>query len=166
MRQPGAPGRLLVVLLVLAIVVLSPPRSHAAETATLSGVVVSSGHQVPLAGVRVHAADRLTHEVFSSAPTGDDGGFALHELPASTYELAVESSGGLYVVATPLALEPGETKAVNLALAKTAPATRGTPGIWKNSKFAALIVIGFAIILGFTLDEITDPGPPVMSPTQ
>ena len=93
---------------ILAVVMLSLPGSHAAETAGISGVVVSTGDQTPLAGVKVHAVDPATGEIFSSAPTGDDGGFALDSLPASTYEFAVESSGGLYVVATPLALEPGQ----------------------------------------------------------
>ena len=174
MGEPGGSRRLPAVTRVLAVVMLSLPGSHAAETAGISGVVVSAGDQAPLAGVKVHAVDPATGEIFSSAPTGNDGGFALDNLPASTYEFAVESSGGLYVVATPLALEPGETKALNLAVAKAAPASesatprppRGTPGIWDNPKLAALIVIGLAIVVGFAVDEITDPGPPVSSPVQ
>ena len=167
MVQLSGPRHLLAVILVLAVVMLSLPRSHAAETAGISGLVVSAEDQAPLAGVKVHAADPATREIFSSAPTGDDGSFALDNLPASTYEFAVESSDGLYVVATPLVLQPGETKAVNLAVAPLPPTlesvsggpTRGTPNIWKNPKLLAPIAVGVAIFLGYVIQEINDDDP-------
>ncbi len=172
MVQLSGPRHLLAVILVLAVVMLSLPRSHAAETAGISGVVVSAEDQAPLAGVKVHAADPATREIFSSAPTGDDGSFALDNLPASTYEFAVESSEGLYVVATPLALRAGEIKAMNLAVAALPPTsesvsrgpTRGTPSIWNNPKFVAPILIGFAILLGYVIEEIADDPVPEASP--
>ena len=50
MVQLIGPRHLMAVILVLAVVMLSLPRSHAAETAGISGLVVSA--EDPLSGTR------------------------------------------------------------------------------------------------------------------
>ena len=133
-------SRLLSTGLILSLPFLALPARSADGSATLSGSIVWAADQTPLAGSKLHAGDPKTGEIFSSAPASDEGSFVLDGLPASTYELAVESDGGLYLVGTPLALAPGTAQTLNLAVSRqTLPNydkeddddPRGSP-IWDN----------------------------------
>ena len=169
MSKPLATG------LILSLPFLALPARSADSSATLSGSIVWAADKAPLAGSKLHAGDPKTGEVFSSAPAGAEGSFVLDDLPASTYELAVESDGGLYLVGTPLTLAPGTAQTLNLAVSRqTLPNydkeddddPRGSP-IWDNPGVTALVVVGAVVIIGllFGQSDSNDP-PPVVSGSQ
>jgi hypothetical protein len=88
-------------------------------------------------------------------------------VPASSYVLAVEADGGLYVVEVPVTLAPGQSRSVQLSLgSKLAPgASKGLKTtIVDNPLTATLVILGGATILGLVIDEIDDDDEPV-SPT-
>ncbi len=170
----------------LAGAALAPPTPVAAGGgASLSGVVRSGPRHAPLVGARVLAGDSRSHEVFSSAPTGDDGTFEIAGLPGATYEIAVEVGGGLYLVEAPVALPAGERRAVGISVGAATEAgdddegeggddgggTRPDQGsggsgltFLNNPATAAFFVLGLAIIFGYLIENATDdkdaPGSP------
>ena len=162
-------SRLLSTGLILSLPFLALPARSAGGTATLSGSIVWAADQTPLAGSRLHAGDAKTGEIFSSAPASDDGSFALAELPASTYELAVESDGGLYLVGTPLTLAPGTAQTVHLAVNRQPVPSydkeeddekKGGYRLWDNPLLATLVIVGFVAVIGLLLDDDDSSRPP------
>ncbi len=151
-------------LLILALQLIYAPAWAALQTASLSGRVLSADSQKPLAGVRVHVGDPRTGSVRSSAATAADGSFSVAGLPAASYELAIQSGSGLYVVPAPVSLASGESRNVHLAVQsqKMAPSPQEASGgkkdmgFWNNPLTATLIVLGAAIVVGVVVDEITD----------
>lgn len=146
----------------------------AAEPATLSGVVVDASARTPIEGARLWAGDRGTGRLYPAATDPVDGGFEL-DLPAATYELAVELDGGLYLAHTPVQLAPGQARAVQVAIDPTLavrraaeeemPPAEGTqpasselekPTLWNNPLTAALVVLGAAVVVGLLIEELTD----------
>ncbi len=165
-------------LVAAALLRFTSPAGAAPPGASLSGTIAApAGHS--LAGtVRVHAGDPKSGSVYSSAPVGADGTFEIRNLPPSSYELAVEADGGLYVVPTPIALEAGTSRTVHLEVkpsAAPAPSranaaeekTAGRPSVWNNPLTATLIVIGLAVAVGIVVEELTDDdeGPSVSPST-
>ncbi len=160
--------RLLSTGLMLSLPLLALPAHSAGVTATLSGSIVWSADQTPLAGSRLHAADPKTGKIFTSAPATGDGGFVLGDLPASTYELAVESDGGLYLVGTPVTLAPGAAQTLNLAVSRgsdpnyaqngASGASGAKSGFWDNPLTAALVVVGGVVVIGLLLGDSDSPG--------
>ncbi len=167
--HPKMMSKLLSTGLMLSLPFLALPARSAGVTATLSGSIVWAADQTPLAGSRLHVGDPGTGEIFSSAPAGDDGSFVLEGLPASTYELAVESDGGLYLVGTPLALAPGSAQTLNLAVSRQPSPNYDKddddddPGgfkLWDNPLTTALIIVGIVGIIGLALGDDDSKGPP------
>lgn len=150
------------------------PVSAAPGLASLKGHIVSSESSTPVAGARVHVGDPKSGKIYTSAPTAADGSFSMSGLPASTYELAVESNGGLFTVSTPMTVKAGQDRDVRLAFnaaepkgsqkitksKRVKPASKG--GFWNNPITASVIVIGSASIIGLVVDNATkeqDEGP-------
>lgn len=139
--------------------------------ATLTGSIVRTADQAPLAGARLHAGDPKTGKIYSSTPATDDGSFVLGELPAATYRLAVESAGGLYVVETPLAVAAGTAQTLTLAVSPSTDGD-GSPddddgdgwSFWDNPYTAALTLLGLAAIVGIAIGGKSDS--PTPSPSQ
>ncbi len=151
--------------LILSLPFLALPARPAGGTATLSGSIVWAADQTPVAGSKLHAGDAKTGEIFSSAPAGDDGSFALAELPASTYELAVESDGGLYLVGTPLTLAPGTAQTLNLAVSRQLPDYQTNKfWTWDNPWTTALVIVGVVGIIGVVIGQNDSSGPPPPPP--
>ena len=153
--------RCLSVTLTLSILWLMIPASVAADTATLSGSNVLAANREPLVGARLHAADSRTGRVYSSEPAGLQGEFVVRELPASTYELAVESGGGLFVVQTPLQVAPGASLPVNLTVTPQPMSAKKDDAkdkgsILRNPLFATLASLGVATIIGLVLQDQID----------
>jgi hypothetical protein len=141
------------------------PLPAAERSANLSGSVLSAADSSPLVGVKLHAGDPKTGEIYSSPPTTADGKFRIEQLPAATYRVAVESEGGLYVASAPVKLAPGQaqslTVAVNPQMADDPQSAKGKQGpaktsVWSNPGTAALIVLGASVVLGVAIDEATD----------
>jgi hypothetical protein len=168
----------------LAFLVALPlaPACEAAPAASLGGRIVSAGTDAPLAGARLHVADGRSGRIVTSGVTGADGAFEIAGLEPATYDLAVESRGGLYVVETPVRLAGGERRSLQLAVspqAVPAPAPAGqkdppaaqdpTPkkksaaDVWNNPLTATLIVVGGAVVLGLVVESVV--GNPSASPS-
>ena len=166
-------SKLLSTGLILSLPFLALPARSAGGTATLSGSIVWAADQTPLAGSKLHAGDPKTGEIFSSSPASDDGSFVLDDLPASTYELAVESDGGLYLVGTPLTLAPGTAQTLTLAVSRQ-PVPNYYKGkdddeagdfkLWDNPLTAVLILAGVVGVIGLLLGDSDPQGIP--SPSQ
>ena len=159
MKAPRLSSEFLATVLILSLPWAALPASAADVGASLTGLIVRSGDQSPIPGAKLHAGDPETGRIFSSTPASDDGKFVLGDLPPSTYALAVESEGGLYVVETPLSLAPGTTRTLNLAVSPQ-PINRNTDddddddgpwGFWENPLTAALVTAGIAIVLGVVI---------------
>jgi len=109
------------------------------------------------------------------APVSRDGSFRADAIPAGPAELAIETSEGLYLVGTPVAIAPGTTRHVQLAFggrqdSSAPPATekekkKKRGGIWAHPATATLIVIGSAIVVGFAVDELTNSDGHPVSPS-
>lgn len=160
-------SRLMAALVAAALVLYASPAGSAAPAASLSGTIVAPSGRDLTGTVRVHAGDPKSGSIYSSAPVGPDGSFEIRNLPPSSYELAVEADGGLYVVAAPVALEPGANRTVHLEVkpsaasalsgAKAEEAKKvGRPSVWNNPLTATLIVIGLAVTVGLVVEELTD----------
>ena len=164
MTQRSFSSRMIATGLILSLQVLFVPVFAGPGTATLTGSILSAGSDVPLAGAKLHAGDPKTGKIYSSEPAGADGAFTIENLPPATYEVAVESDGGLYIVQTPVKLAPGVTQNVNLAIHRQAapnpdPDDDDGIGFWDNPLTAALIVLGAALVVGFAVDSWTDDDP-------
>jgi len=109
----------------------------------------------------------------TAAPVAPDGSFRAAAVPVGPAELAIETSGGLYLVATPVAIAPGTTRHVQLAFSgrqDTSPPPapenekkKKRGGVWANPATATLIIVGSAIVLGFAVDELTKSDAPPVS---
>ncbi len=153
MKLRGLLTDLLLLTLVVSLVGLPVPGHAAGVNASLAGSIVRATDRSPLAGARFHASDPKTGRIYSSAPADEAGSFARIEVPPSTYLLAVESEGGLYTVETPLAVEAGATRTLNLAVSPrpalaAAADDDDSGGALENPLAAALISLGFAALLG------------------
>ncbi len=157
-------SRWIATALAIAIVLAPIPTAAASAPGTLSGRLVAADTKAPLAGARLHVGDPRSNAVRSSAPTGADGSFEIAGLPAAAYEIAVESRGGLYVVDSPLRLEPGEHRTVQLSVASgnaapTAPASsapkKTAATFWNNPLTATIVVVGAAVIVGVIVERTT-----------
>jgi len=160
MWQRWASGRLLAAALIMALP--APWFSVLAEpgTARLSGVI-QTRERVPLAGVRVLAADPERGSVRRSEPTSAEGEFTLAGLEPATYELAVETDGGIYLVGESLYLVEGVKREVQIVVGEqAAPAAahrrEARPSVWDNPYTAGAIVLGAAIVVGVLVNQWTE----------
>jgi len=108
------------------------------------------------------------------APVSRDGSFRADAIPAGPAELGIETSEGLYLVGTPVAIAPGTTRHVQLAFggrqdSAPPPAEKEKKkkqgGVWAHPATATLIVIGSAIVVGFAVDELTNSDGHPVSPS-
>jgi hypothetical protein len=137
--------------------------SLAAYSSLLAGeTTMLMGRVVPTPGSLVVAKNVWVGAV--AAPVAADGSFRAAGIPGGPTEIAIETSGGLYRVATPIAIAPGTTRQVQLAFGgrqdtSPPPAEKAKPkkqgGVWSNPAYATLIVVGSAIVLGVAIDQLT-----------
>jgi hypothetical protein len=109
------------------------------------------------------------------AAVAPDGSFRATGIPAGSSELAIETSEGLYVVATPVAIAPGTTRRIQLAYGGRQDTSAPPPpenekkkksgGVWANPLAASLIIVGSAIVVGFAIDELTQSDNEPVSPS-
>jgi len=150
-------GPLLVVLL------LAPAPAMASATGALAGRILAVDGAPQARTVWLAGADGGSPP--SPVPVAADGSFLAEGIPAGPVSLAVETSAGLYTVETPVAIAPGATRTVSLALRgrqETPPAPpteeqkkKKGAGFWSNPLYASLVVIGGAIVVGLIIDSAT-----------
>jgi hypothetical protein len=154
-------------LVIASLLVLSPAAAPG-ETGVLMGSVL------PSADGRLVAKSVRVGKI--SAVVAKDGSFQAAGIPAGPAQLAIETSQGLFVVATPVAIAPGTTRRVHLAFAGRQDSSPPTPpeqekkkkrgGIWANPVSATLIIVGSAIVVGVAVDQLTKSEPVPASPSK
>ncbi len=153
--------------IVLALALALPSGVLAGETGILAGYVLPSADGGLVAKtVWVGAIP---------APVAADGSFEATGIPAGQSELAIETSEGLYVVATPVAIAPGTTRRVQLAYGgrqdSSAPPQSENEkkkkggGFWANPLSATLVIVGSAIVVGFAINQLTQSDNEPVSPS-
>jgi hypothetical protein len=157
-----------VLSLVLASLLVAPLGALAGETAVLTGRVLPS------------ADGRLVAKTLwvGAVPTAvaADGSFRVEGIPGGPAELAIETSEGLYVVATPVAIAPGTTRSLHLAFGGRQDSNAPPPpekekkkkkpgGVWANPLSATLIIVGSAIVVGFGVEQLTKSDIAPVSPS-
>lgn len=146
--------------------VLALPGVAAGATGVLSGRVLPSADRELIAKT-VWVGDVPT-------AVAADGSFRAEGIPPGPAELAIETSEGLYLVATPVAIAPGTTRSLQLAFGGRQDTNAPPPpektkkkkgGVWANPVTATLIVVGSAIVVGFAVDELTKSADAPVSPS-
>jgi len=153
--------------MVLAFVIAAPPGAFAGDTGVLIGSVL------PAAGSGLIAKKVWVGAI--PAPVASDGSFEATGVPAGQSELAIETSEGLYVVATPITIAPGTTRRVQLAYGGRKDSSAPTPsenekkkkggGFWANPLTATLVIVGSAIVVGFAVNQLTQSDNKPVSPS-
>jgi len=157
----------MVLPIVLASVLAVPPGVLAGETGILKGCVL------PASDSRVVAKTVWIGAI--PAAVAADGSFEATGIPPGPSELAIETSEGLYVVATPFAIAPGATRRVQLAYGGRQDTSAPPPpekekkkkggGFWANPLTATLIIVGSAILVGFAINQLTQSDNEPVSPS-
>ena len=146
----------------------------AASTGSLAGRVLLAADRPAATRIWIAPGGSTAQPV--SAPVLADGSFALAGVPVGTVNLAVETSEGLYAVHAPIAIAPGTTRTLHLALggrqdsSPVPPETASTKkkkaaGVWANPLYATLIVVGSALVVGVLISELTQPNNKPASPS-
>ncbi|HZN54027.1 MAG TPA: hypothetical protein VFB67_01785 [Candidatus Polarisedimenticolaceae bacterium] len=159
----------------LAAGVSLPPGIAIAPSGVLSGRVIPAPAD-PAAAKTVWLVPGQPPGRPVSTPVASDGTFRLSDLPAGPAELAIETSEGLYVVDTPVAIAPGSTREVQLALGGRQDSSDLPPGekekkrrkggVWANPVTATMIVVGSAIVVGVLVNSLTSSeSEPAASPS-
>ena len=141
--------------------------------ALLGATGVLTGRVLPSAGGRL-----IAKNIWVGAKPGAvaaDGSFRVDGIPGGPAELAIETSEGLYVVATPVTIAPGTTRSVQLAFGGRQDTSAPAPpekekkkkrgGIWANPATATLIIVGSAIVVGVAVDQLTHTAGAPASPS-
>jgi hypothetical protein len=141
------------------------------DLAALEGRIIASEAATPVAGVVLQATRPGSEAVFRSEATDEAGRFALRDLPAGTYDLAVETPQGVYQSPATVTLAPGQSEQVLLGLApaknedpEDSPAVvdeeedERRPGmtVIKNPLVMTLISLGGLTLLAWGIDSTVD----------
>ena len=152
------------------------------ETTETSGHSTITGNaennaNAPLVGATVLAYHLSTEKVYRSEPTNGKGNFRIPDLPMGYYDLAIETSEGLFVGNQVVNLPPTGKAVVNFRIAPfdstTGNAERNFPGstttsegvaavrekqtgrdFWRSAKGVAILAgTGGAILLAIAADD-------------
>ncbi len=143
------------------------PAFTATDDGVIHGIVLEVGNRAPMAGIKVHVADPATGIIRTSGSTGDDGAFTVESLPAATYEIGLEKDGRLFLVRTPVAVAPGQSQNIAVAINQDVSQEEDDDSkatFWQNPLTAALLVTGGAILIGLLLESSTDRDSSSISP--
>jgi hypothetical protein len=116
MRQFSQGHRALAVLLAFTLSTAGFSAFASPSSARLAGRILQSGTSMGVGNAVVKVALRPDARVYESARTDAKGSYSLSGLPTGTYDVAVESSGGLYVSPAPVTLVAGEKRDLSLAI--------------------------------------------------
>jgi hypothetical protein len=190
MRSFGRFEKVLSMFLVMAIGSIGMPVFASPAPALLSGKILKAGTGAPVQGAVVKLNHRTEGKVFTSGKADAQGSYSIPDLPAGTYDLAVESDAGVFVVNAPVSLASGEKRDASFSLrpvsgAADQPAAGGTAGAqppppaqakpaetqkkktpWYASPwFGTAVVVGSAVIIGAALNSSNNNEPATASPS-
>ena len=152
--------------LIISVTGLAVPARADDTAASVTGSIVWSESGDPLQGARLHLGDPGTGEIYTSGLSDTDGSISLDGVPPAAYQVAVESEGGLYPVATTVELVPGQNQPLYVAV-RSDYASEPTDqqnskkkkgGIWQSPGMMALYIVGIAFLVGWAITEINDDG--------
>jgi hypothetical protein len=161
--------RLMATAVVVSLLAMYAPAFAAPAPATLTGTVYGDNVTAPLAGATVLVTDANGTKL-SSQPTAANGGFSVSGVAPGSQRLAIETKDGVFAVATPINLAPGETKGVHLALKAAGDSEekkkKGTGTYWTGGAKAAMIavIVGFAAAGAIGISQAGDDSQPEASP--
>jgi hypothetical protein len=162
--------KLMATALVVAMLAMYAPALAAPAPATLTGTVYGDNVTAPLAGATVIVTDAQGTKL-ASLPTAANGGFTVGGVAPGTQNLAIETKDGLFAIATPITLAPGETKGVRLALKASGDSEeekkkKGGGAGWTGGAKAAMIavIVGFAAAGAIGINQAGDNSQPEASP--
>jgi hypothetical protein len=116
MRHFSRGHRALALVLALTIGTAGISAFASPASARLAGRILQSGSLSGVEDAVVKLALRPDAKVYESTRTDAKGSYSLSGLPSGTYDVAVESAGGLYVSTAPVSLVPGEKRALSLSI--------------------------------------------------
>jgi len=111
--------RIVVAVTILSLVTYGPipfADSGAQAAAEIHGAVLESDGLTAVAGAVVKAAHLETLTVYQSEPTPATGVYRLPNLPAGSYDMAVETTQGVFVSSSFVQPEPGKQTLVSFSL--------------------------------------------------
>lgn len=120
----------LIALLLVVGLCLGPVR--AAETpaaeetgrGSIHGTIYQPDEKGPLAGAKVTAINVRTGALYTSKVTTENGNFDVSGLPAGTYDVVIEVSGGVFVADHIVDVGPGEGVSKSYSVQPSRPANR------------------------------------------
>ena len=185
MRSFGCFERVLSMCLVMAIGSIGMPAFASSVPAVLTGKVLRTGTGAPVQGAVVKLNHRIEGKTYASPQADKAGTYSIPDLPAGTYDLAIETAGGVFVVNSPVSLAPGEKREASFSLqpksgAADEPAAGGSGGKepapeakttvkktpwYASAWFGAAVVVGSAVIVGVLLNSNDNNEPATASPS-
>lgn len=87
-----------------------------ASAGQVQGRILGPAGVTPVTGAVVTFASLESGKRFNALPTGSDGQFAIPRLPAGTFDAAVSTSRGVWLVDQQVRIEAGETRSFSFAL--------------------------------------------------
>lgn len=120
-RRASTLDRLVSAVLTVTLVGYCLPAGAFASTerppaAEIEGNVLAADGLTAVPGVSVKAAHMATRTIYASATTDEKGHYSLKGLPSGQYDLAVETSEGMYPANVFVNAQPGTRAVVSLAL--------------------------------------------------
>ncbi len=153
----GLGTKLLAAVLAVSLQAIMIPGAVASDSSAIAGTVLSTSPLRSLEGAVVHAWNTELSRMYTSSPTGDQGEFIVEDLPAGSYDLAVEYDGVLHTLGRTVRVTPGKTKDLRVRLdtsvAAQAVPIDGSHGFWGNPLTATLMVIGGIVLIGLLVDD-------------
>jgi hypothetical protein len=149
--------------LVLGLLAPIPALAAPPAPATLKGTVFAADGTKPLAGAVVVVTDAAGHPI-ASKPTAADGVFEVKNIAPGTCTVALESGTETYPIATPVALAPGQTRGVQVALkskGKKKGGAAAAPGYSGGAMGAMIaVIVGFVAAGAIAVDKANNDETP------
>ena len=120
-------SRVMAVVIAVAVTVVMNPVWAAADTASLTGKILSEDARTPFVGAVLQLTGP-SDEVIKAEPTGSDGKFAIPDLAPGVYRCLVSTDEGYFQLTTALKLEPGQSRSIHVALKQEGPAIAASVG--------------------------------------
>jgi len=93
----------------------------------IDGQVLGPAGVTPLTNATVTFYNLTSGESYTSQPTGADGSYVTADLPAGSYDVAVQTERGLWLVDEPMTLGEGESRTLAFSLRELAYWEGGDP---------------------------------------
>ena len=116
MRYFSRGHRALALMVAITIGTAGLPAFASQAPARIAGRILQTGTSSGVKNAVVKVALRPDAKVYESTRTDAKGSYSVAGLPSGTYDVAVESSGGLYVSTAPVSLVAGEKRDLSLTI--------------------------------------------------